>query len=408
MMEQYKALNVAIVGGGPGCKAIMDMILAEKLSQLRMKLIGVACTNPKAVGYLYAQEKGIYTTRDYRDLYKLKGLNMIIELTGRDEISNEISRTKPDHIRLMRHVAARLFWDVFQIEEKRIAERKQAEEELRESTRRMEIAYDQSVVYAQQLNEEITQRKQAEEALRKAHDELEQRVKERTAELAKTNKELLEYDHIVAHVLKAPLRAIHFYSDFLREDLEGTLNEDQKAYVDGLTRTVRQVAGLVDDLLEFSMVGRRSGPIETIDIGAFLKELISSLDLPSDVEVVMGNEWPTIEAEPALVQETFLHLIRNAVKFNRSPRKCIEIGWLPAGDEHYKLFVRDNGIGIEPRYQEQIFHIFERLHILKDYEGTGIGLAICKKIVERHGGRIWVESQPEEGSTFYFTIPAAG
>ena len=116
-MAGTKALNVAIVGGGPGCKAIMDIIFAKKLSQLRMSLIGVAATNPKAVGYRYAQEKGIFTTKDYRDLYGLKELNMIIELTGHDEVANKISRTKPDHVRLMDHVAARLFWDVFQIED---------------------------------------------------------------------------------------------------------------------------------------------------------------------------------------------------------------------------------------------------------------------------------------------------
>ena len=127
-MEQVKALNVAIVGGGPGCKAITDMIFADKLSQLHMKLVGVACTNPKAVGYRYAQEKGIYTTQDYRDLYKLKDLDMIIELTRRDDVANEIYRTKPDRIRVMDHVAARVFWDVFQIEEERIVERKRSEE----------------------------------------------------------------------------------------------------------------------------------------------------------------------------------------------------------------------------------------------------------------------------------------
>ncbi|UCG80261.1 MAG: sensor histidine kinase [Desulfobacterales bacterium] len=132
-MEQDRALNVAIVGGGPGCKAIMDIIFAEKLSQLDMKLIGVACTNPNAVGYRYAQEKGIYTTSSFRDLYKLKELDMIIELTGRNEVADEISVTKPSHIRLIDHVAARLFWDIFQIEEKRIAERTRAEQELRES-----------------------------------------------------------------------------------------------------------------------------------------------------------------------------------------------------------------------------------------------------------------------------------
>jgi signal transduction histidine kinase len=155
VMEQAKTLKVAIVGGGPGCKAVMDMIFAEKLSQLRMKLIGLASTNPKAVGCLYAKEKGIYTTEDYHDLYRLKDLNMIIELTGREDVANEISKTKPDHVRLMDHVAAHLFWDVFQIEEQGIAERRRAEE-----------------------------------ALQKAHDQLEQRVEERTAMLAKTSEQL--------------------------------------------------------------------------------------------------------------------------------------------------------------------------------------------------------------------------
>jgi hypothetical protein len=144
-MEQMKTVNVAIVGGGPGCKAIMDMILAKRLSQLRMKLIGVACTNPNAVGYRYAKEQGIYTTRDYRDLYEIKGLNMIIELTGREEVANEISRTKPDSVVLMDHVAARLFWDVFQIEEERIADRKKAEDALRESEAEKKAILDASL-----------------------------------------------------------------------------------------------------------------------------------------------------------------------------------------------------------------------------------------------------------------------
>jgi two-component system cell cycle sensor histidine kinase/response regulator CckA len=127
-MMEAKPLNVAIVGGGPGCKAIMDMIFAEKLSQLHMKLVGVAGTNPDAIGYRYAQEKGIYTTTDYRDLYGLKDLDMIIELTRREGLANEIFQNKPEDIRLMDHVAARVFWDVFRIEEERIAERRRSEE----------------------------------------------------------------------------------------------------------------------------------------------------------------------------------------------------------------------------------------------------------------------------------------
>ncbi len=130
-MQEARTFNVAIVGGGPGCKAIMDMIFAEKLSQLRMNLIGLASTNPDTMGYRYAQERGIYTTKDYRDLYKLKDLNMIIELTGLNEVAKEIAETKPPGVRFIDHDTARVFWDLFQIEEERIAERRRSELEAR-------------------------------------------------------------------------------------------------------------------------------------------------------------------------------------------------------------------------------------------------------------------------------------
>ncbi len=136
-MEHREPVNVAIVGGGLGCKTIMDLIFDETLSQLRMKLIGVADINPEAVGYRYAQQKGIFTTKDYHDLYALKGLDMVIELTGLEEVTREISRNKPAHIRLIDHSAARLFLDILQIEERRIAEKRRAEEALIASEARL-------------------------------------------------------------------------------------------------------------------------------------------------------------------------------------------------------------------------------------------------------------------------------
>jgi len=141
-MKEDKALNVAIVGGGSGCKEIMDLILAARFKGLRMHLIGVADISPDTVAHRYAQEQGIYTTQDYRDLYKLKNLDMIIDVTGRDEVANEISQTKPDHVRVMDHVTARLFWDVFHAEEERIAERKRAEEALREDRRFLQNVFE--------------------------------------------------------------------------------------------------------------------------------------------------------------------------------------------------------------------------------------------------------------------------
>lgn len=175
-MEQLKPINVAIVGGGPGCKAITDMIFAERLSQLRMRLIGVACRNPEAVGYRYAQERGVYTTKDYRDLFKLKDLNMIIELTGREHVANEILENKPEHIRLLDHVAARLFWDVFQIEEEMITERKRTEKALTEARDELEERVKERTAklakMTDQLKLELTERKKAEGALRKSEEAL--------------------------------------------------------------------------------------------------------------------------------------------------------------------------------------------------------------------------------------------
>jgi PAS domain S-box-containing protein len=779
MMEDMERLNVAIVGGGPGCKAIMDMILAEKLSQLRMKLIGVVSTNPEAPGYLYAQEKEIYTTKDYHDLYEIKDLNIIIELTGRDEVASEIFKTKPPHVRLIDHVTARLFWDIFQIEEEWIEERREAEEALRKSeeeyrrlvdtsltgifihqdhkyvfvnnrfaeihgykpeellgkdpltlihpdqreslreiasrrlkgepaperyqvrrlrkdgktiwcemmataieyegrlaiagnmiditeaklaeealrkseekystlvessltgiyidqggkvvfannkfaeiygyskdeiigmdsrdvvhpedraftnnirTKRLKgehapseyeargltksgetiwiarrntairyngksavlgnivditerkdaeekirdseeryrtvlegspdpvVVYDMegkciyvnpafttvfgwipeellgkkldyvpdenwpetqmmidkglagesfsgvesrrytkdgktldvSISAAIHLNRDgtpvgsvhtlrdITERKRVEEALQRAHHELEDRVEERTAELAMAteqlklelrerrraqgalrtahaelekkagdllaaNEELSQYAYVVSHDLKAPLRAIRNYADFLGEDLEEALDGDQRTYLDGLNHAVRQGEELVEDLLEFSRVGAISNPIETIQTGTFIKDLVESLNLTENIEVVVGNDnWPSIDAEPTLLRQILLNLISNAIKFNDSTHKRVEIGWLPVGEDRYEVFVRDNGIGIEDRHHEQIFRVFQRLHTSKEYEGTGLGLAIVKKAASKLHGSVRIESKAGGGSTFFVALP---
>jgi PAS domain S-box-containing protein len=255
---------------------------------------------------------------------------------------------------------------------------------------------------------DITERKQAEEALRQAHQELAAKA----AELEAANVELEQYAYVVSHDIRAPLRAIRNYADFIQEDIAETLGEldekDLKLYLGGLGSAVREAEELVGDLLELSRVGRRGVPIEAVDVGAFLRGLIAILRPPADVEIVMADDWPTIEVEPVLLGQIFQNLIDNAIKFNRSPRKRIALGWRSIGEGHeqqYELFVRDNGIGIDPRYHEQIFRVFERLHTREEYDGTGIGLAIVNKAVNKLGGSVRVASKPGKGSTFFVTLP---
>jgi PAS domain S-box-containing protein len=229
----------------------------------------------------------------------------------------------------------------------------------------------------------------------------------RVAELREAHDELSQYSHILSYDLRAPLRAIRHYAEFLREDLEDTLNDDQKLYLDGLDRAVREAGDMVQDLLEFSRIEGQGVPIEKVHMGDFLRGLIDSIHVLSGVNVVIGNDWPAIEVQPPLLYNIFYRLIDNAVKFNKSPQKLIEIGWRAADEDSYEFYVRDNGIGIKPRYKEKIFGLFERLHTFEEYQGTGIGLAVVKKCTDKLGGSIRLESEPGEGSTFLVTLPRA-
>ena len=158
-------------------------------------------------------------------------------------------------------------------------------------------------------------------------------------------------------------------------------------------------------MLELSRISGATGRIETIDLERFLHELIDFLDLSADVEVVLRDDWPSIDANPALLRQIFQNLIINAIKFNLSSGKRVEIDWRPVGQEHYEFCVRDNGIGIEPRYHEQIFRVFQRLHTREEYEGTGIGLAIVKKAISKLHGSISIKSELGKGSSFLVTLP---
>lgn len=253
--------------------------------------------------------------------------------------------------------------------------------------------------------QDITKRKTAEADLKGYRDNLEESVRQRTLELEQANEELSQYAFVASHDLRAPLRAVRNYADFLREELEGTLNEEQCSYFDGLGSALKHGDELVTDILEFSRIGNTNITVQPVVLRPFFLEMKDALDIGSECQLVIADNLPTIEADQTLLTQIFTNLVVNGFKFNRAEFKKVEIGVVWLRDGACELFVRDNGIGIDPRYHDRIFKMFKRLHTHKEFEGTGIGLAIVRKAVAKLNGTVRVESGQDVGSSFFVTLP---
>jgi PAS domain S-box-containing protein len=263
---------------------------------------------------------------------------------------------------------------------------------------------------------DVTERKRLTNALRAQAEELARA----NARLRQTNQELEEFTHVVSHDLKEPLRTLEAFSNFLAADYGPQLKGEGQDFIDHLIQASRRLGALIDDLLTLSRAGRvihTPRPFSWDDVLrtalADLRDLIGRRQARVHVE----GPLPPVCGDPERVVQLLTNLIGNGLKYNQNPNPEVIVGWTtkPAIPDlatpiqplssFAVLFVRDNGLGIDPQFHQQIFGIFRRLHRREEYEGTGAGLAICKKIVEAHGGHIWVESELGRGSTFYFTLP---
>lgn len=226
-------------------------------------------------------------------------------------------------------------------------------------------------------------------------------------ELKRSNKELEQFAYVASHDLNEPLRMIASYLQLIERRLGTRLEGEIKEFMDYAQDGARRMRQLIDGLLEYSRVGRRGEPVGGIDLNEILGQVLKDLQPAigeAKVEVEVAK-LPTVTGVEAELRRTFQNLIGNAVKFRARDRApLITVGYkeLPG---HWEFFVADNGIGIDPKHFEQIFQMFKRLHGQSEYPGTGLGLALAKRIVDTHGGRIWVESSPDKGSTFRFTLP---
>jgi light-regulated signal transduction histidine kinase (bacteriophytochrome) len=258
----------------------------------------------------------------------------------------------------------------------------------------------------EQLRHDNAVRKQMEESL------VAQAARERELNEALTQEvaELDAFTYSVSHDLKEPLRAIEAFSQFALEDCADQLDEQGRDYLTKLANASIRMKNLIDDLLTLSRAFRQPGPPSRIDVGGLVGEIIAEMQLTLDAkgattEVEKG--LPDVLAESTRIRQVFVNLIGNAVKFNESGRPHVKIGVRSMEGGRATFYVQDNGIGIDPPYHERIFGIFQRLHCREDYEGTGAGLAVVKRVVDIFGGRIWVESELGAGATFLFTLPLA-
>jgi light-regulated signal transduction histidine kinase (bacteriophytochrome) len=256
-------------------------------------------------------------------------------------------------------------------------------------------------------------RQRAEDALREANEKLDARVRERTGELEKSNAELQranealnEFSYSVSHDLQQPLRMITLYAQLLDRKYRAQLTPEANEYVESILSGARHMKLLLEDLLAYSRsVHTSTENIGTLDANAVLSKVL--LNLKSAIEethtVVQALTLPAVTMHEFHLTELLQNLISNAIKYRSSDPPRIEIGARPE-DDFWTFWVADNGIGIAPEHASQVFGLFKRLHSSDSYEGTGVGLAICERVVERYGGAIWVEPRSPKGSTFYFKV----
>ncbi len=247
---------------------------------------------------------------------------------------------------------------------------------------------------------------QSNEDLQAAHDILEERVKERTAELARSNAELEQFAYIASHDLQEPLRMVSSYVQLLERRYKGKLDQDADDFIAYASEGAVRMQRLINDLLAYSRVGTRGKSFEEVSLDGIMDQAIENLQLAirDKHATVTHDPMPTVYGDAGQLTQVFQNLIDNAIKFSGDKPPNVHV-WATIEGRNCVCRVKDNGIGIAPEYMPRLFILFQRLHTRKEYPGTGLGLAICKRIVERHGGRIWAESVPGEGSIFCFQIP---
>lgn len=271
------------------------------------------------------------------------------------------------------------------------------------------IYKDGEVIAVSVFGKDITNYKRAEQEILKLNSELEDRVKDRTAQLQNAVSELEGFTYTVSHDLKSPLRAIDGYSRIIEDDYGEQLDTDAREMIGYIRNICRDMFSMINKLLQYSTTSRSSINKERINIAEMFGSIYSELKASHterDIELVFKNDMPEVLADKVLLRQAIYNMLSNAVKFTQNREKTvINIGSKAAGNEHI-FYVEDNGVGFDMAYAGKIFGIFQRLHGADEFEGSGIGLATVKKVIQKHGGRTWIEGNVDKGATVYFSLPS--
>ena len=256
--------------------------------------------------------------------------------------------------------------------------------------------------------QDLTEQRRAQEEIWKLNEDLERRVLARTEELEVANRELEAFSYSVSHDLRAPLRAIEGFSGLLAKDSGDRLTAEDQRLLEVVRENARRMSGLIDDLLTLSRSGRHEMRRDTLGMKSIVLSAIEEVAVGPEPRAEIDlklDALPDAEGDPTLIRQVWINLLSNALKFSaRKEKPVIEVGGALDG-ELAVYRVADNGVGFDMKYVEKLFGVFQRLHGPRDFQGTGVGLALVKRIVERHGGRVWAEGEVEKGATFYFALP---
>lgn len=262
------------------------------------------------------------------------------------------------------------------------------------------------------ISRDMTDAKRLDDLMRNINDELENRVVERTEQLLAANKDLESFSYSVSHDLRSPLRHISSFVSLLEEHLADQGDDTTLRYLGTIGNSARHMSQLIDGLLAFSRLGRSAVNVMPVDFTMLVEAVVSQIAHDTEgrvVDWVIAPDMPVVQGDALLLREVWANLLGNAFKYTRPRERArIEIGWSVDPAVGYTFFVKDNGVGFDTKYAQKLFGVFQRLHRATEFEGTGIGLALTRRILERHGGSIWAESQPGEGSVFHFSLPFEG